>query len=204
MATTKETLAKGLVRLFRDNMWKLHRLLESIVSDRRPQFVAEMMELNSVLEIETKLSTSFHPQTDGQIEQMNQELEQFFIDHRQKDWPEQLVLTEFVINNKTHLITKVSLFIANYGRELRIGIDFRRKDKIEKAIEFAERKKKIQKEAGAVLKKVQEEIKRQVGDRVMLSTKDLVFKEKSTKKLVNQYIALYTIEEVIFTNAVKL
>ena len=104
-----------------------------------------MMELNSVLEIETKLSTSFHPQTDGQIEQMNQELEYFFIDHRQKDWPEQLVLTEFVINNKTHLITKVSLFIANYGRELRIGIDFRRKDKIEKAIEFAERKKRYRK-----------------------------------------------------------
>ena len=56
----------------------------------------------------------------------------------------------------------MSLFIANYGRELRIGIYFRRKGKIEKAIEFAERKKKIQKEAGAVLKKVQEEIKRQV------------------------------------------
>ena len=43
-----------------------------------------------------------------------------------------------------------------------------------------------------------------VGDRVMLSTKDLVFKERSTKKLVDQYIALYTIEEVISTNAVKL
>ena len=162
VATTEKTLAKGLVRLFRDNMWKLHRLLESIVSDRRPQFVAEMMELNSVLEIETKLSTSFHPQTDRQTEQMNQELEQFFIDHRQKDWPEQLVLAEFAINNKTHLITKVSLSIANYGRELRIGIYFRRKGKIEKVIEFAERMKKIQKEAGAVLKKAQEEMKRQV------------------------------------------
>ena len=43
-----------------------------------------------------------------------------------------------------------------------------------------------------------------MGDRVMLSTKDLVFKERSTKKLVDQYIALYTIEEVISTNAVKL
>ena len=39
----------------------------------------------------------------------------------------------------------MSLFIANYGRELRIGIDFRRKDKIEKAIEFAERKKRYRK-----------------------------------------------------------
>ena len=56
----------------------------------------------------------------------------------------------------------MSLSIANYGRELRIGIYFRRKGKIEKVIEFAERMKKIQKEAGAVLKKAQEEMKRQV------------------------------------------
>jgi len=76
VATMKEMSAKGLVRLFRDNMWKLHRLLESVVSDRGPQFVAELTkELNRMLEIKTKLSTPFYPQTDGQMEQMNQELE---------------------------------------------------------------------------------------------------------------------------------
>jgi len=47
------TLVEGLARLFRDNMWKLHRLLESIVSDRGPQFVAELTkELNRMLGIE--------------------------------------------------------------------------------------------------------------------------------------------------------
>ena len=74
--TTKETLAKRLMRLFKDNMWKLHGLPESIVSDRGPQFVAEMTkELNTMLGIETKLSTAFHSQTDSQIERINQELE---------------------------------------------------------------------------------------------------------------------------------
>ena len=69
VATTEETSAKGLVRLFRNNMWKLHRLLESVVSDRGPQFVVELTkELNQMLGIKTKLSTVFHPQTDGQIE----------------------------------------------------------------------------------------------------------------------------------------
>jgi len=92
VATTEGTLVEGLTRLLRDNIWKLHGLPESVVSDRGPQFAAELMrELNRMLGIKTKLSMAFHPQTDGQTERMNQELEQylrFFIEHRQKDWPE--------------------------------------------------------------------------------------------------------------------
>jgi len=94
---------------------------------------------------------------------MNQELEQylrFFVDHRQKDWPEQLVSAEFVVNNKTHTATKVSSFIANYGRELRMGGDIRKKEKVEKVTEFVERMKKVHKEAGVALKKAQEDMKR--------------------------------------------
>ena len=78
MATTEETLAEGLGKLFRDNIWKLHRLLESVISDREPYFAVELTkELNRMLEIEIKLSTSFYLQTDGQTEQINQELEQY-------------------------------------------------------------------------------------------------------------------------------
>jgi len=70
------TLVEELARLFRDNIWKLYRLPESIVSDRGPQFATEMMrELNRILGIETKLLTLFHPQTDGQIERISQALE---------------------------------------------------------------------------------------------------------------------------------
>ena len=57
------------------------------------------------------------------------------------------------MNNKAYLTTKVSPFIANYGRELRIGVDIRRKWKMEKATEFAERIKKIQEEVEATLKR---------------------------------------------------
>jgi len=65
MATTKKTSAKGLVKLFRDNVWKLYKLLESIVSNKGPQFAAEITKkLNNMLDIKTKLSTSFHPQID--------------------------------------------------------------------------------------------------------------------------------------------
>ena len=56
---------------------------------------------------------------------------------------------EFAINNKTHSTTKVSLFIENYRREIRIGVDLRRKGKIEKEMEFVERIRKVQKKTGA-------------------------------------------------------
>ena len=51
----------------------------------------------------------------------------FFVEHRQKDWPEWLASAEFAVNNKTHTTTKVSPSMANYGRELRIGGDIRKK-----------------------------------------------------------------------------
>jgi len=150
---------------------------------------------------------------------MNQELEQylwFFMDYRQKDWLEWLVLAEFTVNNKVHTATKLSPFMANYRRELRMERDIRKKGKVESAAEFMERMKKVHEEAGTVLKKAQEDMKRQAdrgrketekwrkGDRVMLSTKDLIFKERPARKLVDRYIRPYMIEEVISTNVVKL
>jgi len=63
--TTEKTSAEGLARLFRDNVWKLHGLSGSIVSDRGPQFAAGIMrELNRMLGIESKLSMAFYSQTD--------------------------------------------------------------------------------------------------------------------------------------------
>jgi len=74
--TIEKTSAEGLARLFRDNVWKLHGLPESIISDRGPQFATGLMkELNRMLGIKSKLSTVFYPQTDGQTERVNQELE---------------------------------------------------------------------------------------------------------------------------------
>ena len=63
------------------------------------------------------------------------------------------MLAEFAINNKIHLITKVFLFIANYERKIRMEVDLRRKEKIEKVMEFVEKMRKVQKEVGAVLKR---------------------------------------------------
>jgi len=61
ISTIEKTLAKGLARLFRNNVWKLYGLFENIISDRGLQFVAGLIrELNRILGIESKLSTVFY------------------------------------------------------------------------------------------------------------------------------------------------
>jgi len=87
---------------------------------------------------------------------MNHELGQylkFFTEYRQRDWPEWLAMAEFAVNNNVHSATKVLPFIVNYGKELRIGADIRKKEKVKKVTEFAERMRKVQEKAEVALRK---------------------------------------------------
>jgi len=92
VVTTEKTTVEGLMRLFRDNMWKLHGLPESVILDRGPQFTVGLTkELNKMLGIEIRLSTAYHLEMDRQTERTNQELEQclrMYINHRQNNWSE--------------------------------------------------------------------------------------------------------------------
>ena len=82
-------------------------------------------------------------------------------EYKQRDWLDWLAITEFVVNNKVHVATKVLSFIAKYKRKLKVKTDIRKKEKIEEVIEFTERIRKVQEKAGAVLRKTQEKMKRQ-------------------------------------------
>jgi len=222
ISTTEKTSAEGLARLFRNNMWKLHRLPESIISDRGLQFAAGLMrELNEMLGIKSKLSTAFHPQTDRQTKRVNQELEQYlrmFIDHRQEQWPEWLGMAEFAYNNKAHLSTRTSPFKANYGQDPRMEFEGRKKGKYEEAEKFIEKMKEIQEEAKAALGKAQADMRKyadkkrsnieeyKVGNLVMLSTKDLKYQmvERRTEKLTERFVGPYKIKKIISSNAIEL
>jgi len=142
----------------------LHRLPESIVSDRGVQFMAEIMkELNNLLGIQMKLSIAYYPQTNRQTKRVNQELEQYlrvFINHRQEQWPDWLGTVEFAYNNKIHIATKILPFKVDYGQNPRMRFEGRRKGKYEVAGKFVEKIKKIQEEAKAALGKAQEEMKK--------------------------------------------
>jgi hypothetical protein len=89
-----------------------------MVSDRGPQFVTEFMcELYRLLGIRMVSSTAYHLQTDGQMECVNQELEQYvciFMSERQDDWNKLLPLSEFQYNNHVHSTTQTIPFLIDH------------------------------------------------------------------------------------------
>jgi transposase InsO family protein len=99
------------------HIFKLHGLPDKIISDRGGQFAANVIqEMYKKLGIEVALSSAYHPQTDGQTERVNQDLETYiriFCSHRQDDWAKWLHMAEFAYNNKQHSTTKISPFQAN-------------------------------------------------------------------------------------------
>ena len=190
--------------------------------DRGPQFAVELTrELNKMLGIETKLSMTYHPQTDRQTERTNQELEQYlriYVNHRQNNWVEWLAIAEFAFNNKVHTAIKSSPFQINYGREPRIGFDIRKKGKNEKAEEFVREMKERDEEARTALVKSQEKMKRQadrsrkeaeeyrVGDKVLISTKNFSIElmKRAIKKLTEKFIGSYVVRKIVSENVVEL
>ena len=76
--THTTVIAEGAARLFLHQVWKFHGLLKCVVLDHRPQFIARFTrELYRLLEIKLASSIAWHPRTDGQMECINQELDQY-------------------------------------------------------------------------------------------------------------------------------
>ena len=110
--------AEGCAKLFLENIWKLHGLPSSIISDIDPVFTSKFWtELMGRLDVRLRKSTAFHPQTDGQTERVNQSLEQYlrqYCDYEQDNWNDLLLLAEYAYNNSVTTATQMSLFFANY------------------------------------------------------------------------------------------
>lgn len=111
--------ARTLARHFLAHVFRLHGLPDDIVSDRGPTFAsAWWKEFCALLGPEVKLSTAFHPQTDGQTERTNQSVEHYlrcFTNYLQTDWSSLLHTAEFAYNNARHSSTSQSPFFTSYG-----------------------------------------------------------------------------------------
>jgi len=119
--------AKGAARLFLYQVWKLHSLLTCVVLDHGLQFVAHFTrELYCLLGIKLVSSIAWHPQTDRQMEHVNQKLDQYlwlFVNKRQDNWYDLLPLAEFQHNNHIHSTTQHPLFLLDTGRLPRMGFE---------------------------------------------------------------------------------
>jgi hypothetical protein len=140
----KVTDAPAFARLFLDYVVRLHGVPTSLVSDRGSIFTSHFWTaLAELLGLQRRLSTAFHPQTDGQTERMNQILEQYlriYCNYQQDDWFNYISLAEFAINNAHQSSLKCSPFYANYGYNPTFSIDLKKSSlSVPVANELAER-----------------------------------------------------------------
>ncbi|KAL5513317.1 hypothetical protein ACEPAH_3716 [Sanghuangporus vaninii] len=194
-------------------------LPKKIIHDRGVQFDAKMMkELYKLLHIEGNPSTAYHPQTDGQTEQVNQELEQYlrlYVNHRQSDWADWLALAEFAYNNREHSATKLSPFFVNSGVHPVGFTGVRTSSSNMSAEEFAKHVKGIHELAQANLVKANEDMKcfydRHAGKSMEYEAGSKVFLDgrnikttRPTKKMDDKWFGPFEIVEKVGASAYRL
>ena len=216
---TKTCLALDTAKLFMHNMWKHHGLPHSITSDRGPQFAAQVMqEINKALGISTKLSTSFHPQTDGQTEIVNKEVQKFlqiYCFEKQDQWANWLAIAQFSINSKKHTSTKVAPFEATRSYVPHMEIEPLPVNKAPAAKDFTSEMEGMLESMRKNLEKAKEQMKLNadkshlaapdytIGQQVWLATENLCL-TCTSQKLTERWLGPYTIIGLAGPNAIQL
>ncbi|SJL16681.1 uncharacterized protein ARMOST_20210 [Armillaria ostoyae] len=217
----KDLSAEGWAQILRDHVYARHGMPQVVISDRGPQFVSKFMtELYRMLDIKQNASTAFHPQTDGQTERVNQEIEKYlriFVNFQQDDWADWLPLAEFAHNNRVHSATEKSPFMILYGRNPHTMPNSPRPtgSKVPAATDFSQKMTKIHQETEAALEKAAERMKTQydkhkrpskdyhAGDRVWLDATNLHL-PRPKKKLDDKHVGPFLVLEKTGASAYKL
>ena len=211
--------SKGLATLYRDRVFVEHGIPKKIISDRGSQFVSKFMtELFEILRIRGNLSTAYHPQTDGQMERVNQEIKEFltmFVNEKQDDWNDWLAVAQFCHNNREHSAMGYSPFFLNYGHHPRKGLEPKKEYKIKAVKDFTERMTEARDLACSSLKQSNELMKKQYdnhqkpsieykrGDKVYINAKHLPHTRPS-KKLDKKFFGPYEIIEKVGTSTYQI
>jgi transposase InsO family protein len=213
--------AEELAELFIGSIVKDFGLPSGIVSDRGSVFTSKFWStLCWILRIKRKLSTAFHPQTDGQTERQNQTLEQYlrqYCSFHQDDWASLLNHAEFAYNNSDHASLGASPFFALYGYHPRTDIDVEDNvpgGEVPTATERAKQVGEIREELAQQLRKAVEyqavwynkkhvPMHFAVGQWVMLSVKNIP-QARPSRKLSDRFLGPFEVEEPVGHQAYKL
>jgi hypothetical protein len=116
----KDWTAEQLGYSLCDKVFRHHGMPKTIISDRDKLFTSNYWAtLMSAIGIQQKLSTSFHPETDGQTERTNRTLKQYlriYCNYQQDNWVSLLPMAQLAHNNKQSEATGHTPFFANHGR----------------------------------------------------------------------------------------
>lgn len=218
--TTATATAEDLAILFRDNVIRHHGFPSEVLSDRGPQFVSKFwQEVLKLTGTSQRLSTAYHPQTDGQTERMHrllQEILRNYVDPTHTDWDQRLSMAEFAINNTYQESIKGTPFQLNNCRNPRIPTLLGMKDsKVPSAIVYCTDIQEQLERAKRFIAKAQERYKHnadkhrqdtnfQLGQKVLLSTQNIKVKQPGTPKLLPKWIGPFPIVKLVGPVAVKL
>ena len=218
-AKDEGTTAEATAKLLIGNVWRYHGLPTSMISDRGPQFVSDTWKgMCKMLGIIAKLSIAFHPETDGQSEIVNQEMQRHlrsFTNYFQDNWIELLPMAEFAANFGKSEITHLSPFIVNRGYEPSMSFSLtdlsadttRQRLANEIAKDITEDMEKVwdivrnsttkaQERTRTAADRHRNEVTYEEGDMVWLSTKNIET-GRGSKKLDHKMIGPYRVEELI-------
>lgn len=207
----RQSSGEGVARLFVDHWWKHHGMPSKIISDRDVRFCSAFWtEFLRLTGSKASMTTSFHPQANGQAENTNQTMEMIiraYVSNKQKDWPTHLAAAEFAINDSIHASTGFSPFQLTYGespashldlflqsamQEETVGVTGNAQQQIKAAERFVENWRKNLAEARMNMERAQKAYKRNfdgnrkhveysMGDRLLVSQKHLTLpKDRDT------------------------
>ena len=177
-----------------------------------------MKDLYRLLNIEGNFLTAYYPQTDGQTERINQEIEQYlriYINHHQNDWDELLPSAEFASANHLHAATRMTPFMADTGRNPRMGFEPAVDVADANAGAFQRRMEESLEDAKAALSKAQDEYalyynrhrepapEFKPGDQVLLDASD-IRTNRASKKLDCLRLGPFKVLEAVGKGAYRL
>ena len=203
--------AIDMAELIFDSVFKLHGLPERIISNHDSLFMSHFWKkLNSLLNIELRLSSAFHPQTDGAMERTNRTMTQMLrqcVGPKQKDWATKLPAIEFAMNSARSSTTGFTPFFLNYRRNPSLLV-WKGKEVYPGVRQFADNMKEAIMSAhdAIIALRVQHTVQAnqkqipatfQEGNLVYLSTKNISLPKGRARKLTPKYLGPFPITKVI-------
>jgi hypothetical protein len=236
VGTPLELTAPQLAKLLCETVFRLHGIPKRIISDRDKLLTSSFWQgVAKQLNIHQAMSTAFHPQTDGQTERVNSILEDYlraFVNSTQSDWNDYLWLAEFAYNNAFHDSVRSTPFFLNNGRHPRTPLTSMAEalgarpagfsdvevastsktfvDDITEALAAARRcAEAAQQRQAAQANKHRRAVSLEVGDRVLLFTKNLRIHGEGIgrlprRKLMPRFVGPFTVEKKITDVAFRL